>query len=73
MLDKLIEINDLKLKTNLDNEKYQKKHLIIKEILSDKNCFLKMNIEYAYAILRDLEIKEEDLKEVYCQLIDVNK
>ena len=30
-----------------------------------------MEIEYAYAILRDLGIEESDLKKVYMELIDV--
>ncbi len=72
MLEKLKKINNLIIDNNHDNEKILTKHLIIKEILEDKNCFLKMDIEYAYSILRDLQIKEEDLKSVYCELIDIN-
>lgn len=71
MLDKLKEINNLMIKTNSDNDKILRKHLLINKILEDKNCFLKMDIKYAYSILRDLQIKEENLKDVYCQLIDV--
>ena len=31
-----------------------------------------MNIEYAYAILRDLKIPEDKIKEVYFELISIN-
>ena len=71
MLNKLIEMNETILKLNLNDEKKQKKHLLIKEILNDKYCFLKMDIKYAYSILRDLGIKEEELINVYCQLINI--
>ena len=48
-----------------------KKQLLIKEILEKENCFLKMNIEYAFSILRDLKIEEEHLKDVYSELIKI--
>ena len=38
--------------------------------MEDDNCFFKMNIEYAYAILRDLGIPEEELEYIYFKLID---
>ena len=60
--DKLISINK-------NNPKELKKYTLIKEILNQDNCFLNMDIEYAYAILRDLKVPEEDLKKVYLELI----
>jgi len=69
MLEKLKKTNDILIKLNDKNEKELKKQLIIKDILEVDNCFLQMTIEYAYSILRDLNIKEEDLKNVYCELI----
>ncbi len=71
MLEKLKDINNLIIKTSSNDDNLLKKHILISKILDDKNCFLKMDIEYAYSILRDLQIAEEDLKNVYCQLIDV--
>lgn len=71
MIEKLQTINELIISKNNRNEKNIKKHLLIREILKDKNCFLKMDIEYAYAILRDLEFKEEELKDVYSQLLNI--
>ena len=70
MLDKLIIINDYMLEQAKDEEK-KKKHLLIKKILNDKECFLKMNIETSYAILRELNISEENLKDTYSDLIDI--
>lgn len=61
---KLIEINS-------GNEEELKKYQVIKKILSDDKCFFKMDIEYAYSILRDLGIPEEELKKYYSELIDI--
>lgn len=69
MLDKLIEINNNIIIQNNDEEK-KKKHLLIQKILNDKQCFLKMNIETAYAILRELNIPEDNLKDYYLNLIN---
>ena len=67
MIEKLREICDKQLVLNKDKEKY----ILIKKILNDKKCFLKMNIETSYAILRDLGVKEENLKSIYQELIDI--
>lgn len=69
MISKLKTINERLIKVNKNNPKDLQKHKLIKEILNQKDCFLNMNIEYAYSILRDLQIPETDLKSVYCQLI----
>lgn len=68
MLKELNKINDSMLELNKNDANYQRRHMIIKKILSDENCFFKMNIEYAYAILKELNIKENELKDVYCKL-----
>lgn len=72
MLEKLIKIND-SIINQTTNEGKKEKHLLIKQILSDKNCFMKMNIETSYAILRELNIPEGDLKTIYLQLIEPPK
>ena len=69
MLDKLIEENNIIINETTDNET-KEKHLLIKKMLSDKNCFFKINIETAYAILRELNVSEENLKNTYEELID---
>ncbi len=68
MIDELRKINRNLLfsaKTN-EEKKIQK---TIMNILEDNNCFIKMNIEEAYNILRDLKIKEEEIKNTYTQLV----
>ena len=69
MLEKLIEINNSIINQTNDNQK-REKHLLIKKILNDKQCFLKMNIETSFAILRELNIPEKDLKDIYSTLIN---
>ncbi len=67
MIEKLRKICDGEIKLSSNNEKY----LIIRKILNDDKCFLKMNIETSLAILRDLGIKEENLMGIYEELIDI--
>lgn len=69
MIEKLRIINEDIINTTLDGD-VKNRHLIISEIMEDDNCFFKMNIEYAYSILRDLEIPEEELEYIYFKLID---
>ena len=63
MIDKLRKQADILVKIN------SKKYTIIQNILKNDNCFFEMSIEESYAILRDLKVKEEDLKLVYMILI----
>lgn len=69
MIEKLKSINKKLIDLNKNNDKELKKQLLIKKILEEKDCFLKISIEDAYSILRDLKISEEDLKKVYIELI----
>ena len=71
MVNKLKEINDSLIMINKNNPIEQKKHILIKKLLEDKNCFMKLDAESAYAILRDLQVSEEHLKEVYIQLLEI--
>lgn len=69
MIDVLkLRVNKL-IEENKDNKEKLEKYKLIKKILNKENCFLNMNIEYAYAILRDLGVPEEKLKDVYLELI----
>ena len=54
---------------NAKTEKEQQIQKTIMNILEDNNCFTKMNVDDAYNILRDLKIKEENLKNTYVQLV----
>lgn len=70
MIEELKRINERLLLENDNNIKEKEKHLIIKKILNKEKAFLKMNIEYAYGILRDLNVPEENIKNIYFQLLD---
>lgn len=72
MIEKLKIINEKYIEEYKENPHELKKYELIKKILNVKDCFLKMNIEYAYAILRDLKIPEDKIKEVYFELISIN-
>lgn len=65
MLDKLR--NQAENLLSVDKEKYT----LIKNILKNDNCFFEMTMEDAYSILRDLKVKEEDLKKVYLILMSI--
>ena len=72
MIEELKNINEKYIEEYKENPHELKKYELIKKILNEKDCFFKMNIEYAYAILRDLNIPEDKIKEVYLQLIIIN-
>ncbi len=71
MINKIKEINNFLIIKHQNNPHELKVQLLIKKILAEENCFLKMNINTAYAILRDLEIDENRLDEVYSKLINI--
>lgn len=70
MIEELKKINERLLLENDNNINEKEKYLIIKKILNKEKAFLKMNIEYAYGILRDLNVPEESIKNIYFQLLD---
>ena len=72
MVEKLKELNE-KLINNYQNDSINlEKHKLIEQILNEDKFIFKIDIETAYAILRDLTIKEEDLEKVYTELIDID-
>ncbi|MEI3529453.1 MAG: hypothetical protein V8Q75_00065 [Bacilli bacterium] len=70
MIGKIRKLNQQLLQNNVNNPRELNKQKLIEKILSEKNCFLKMSIEDAYSILRDLKIPEDQIKDVYFNLID---
>lgn len=70
MIEKLRILNNKLIELNANNEMNLKKYNLIQKILKDDKCFFKMEIDYAYSILRDLKISEKDLKKIYMELID---
>lgn len=73
MIDKLKIITEKHIEANKENHEELNKYRLIKDILIQKDCFLNMSIEYAYSILRDLQIPENEIKNVYTQLISQNE
>ena len=71
MVNKLKEINEGLIKLNKNNPNELKKYELIKKILEEDNCFTKIDVDVAYGILRDLKISEENIKEVYIQLLEI--
>lgn len=71
MINKLRKINK-NLLFNAKTKEEKKKQELIMRILKDDFCFNKMSIEDAYNILRDLKVKEEELKSIYTSLIGNN-
>lgn len=69
MIEKLKELNNKIILENQNNVKELEKQQIISKILNKEYSFTNMSIEYAYSILRDLKIPEEQIKNVYEQLI----
>lgn len=69
MIEDLKKINDYLIKTYENNSKELEKYKAIKALLNEENLFSKIDIEYAYSILRDLKIPENEIKKVYLNLI----
>lgn len=71
MIDKLRELNIRLINKYQNDEAKRQNQLLIQKILENNHCFFEMDIETAYSILKDLNIPEEDIKEVYKSLIDI--
>ena len=69
MIEELNIIVDKLIYLNKNNQKELKKYELIKEIINRKDSFLNMDIEYAYSILRDLQIPEDKIKKTYLKII----
>ena len=69
MLEKLKEIN-VKIIEQCSDDEEKSKQLLIQKILDEDNCFMKMNVDVAYALLRELNIDESMLKDTYLELIN---
>lgn len=65
LMKELRELNNKLLELEPTNTKQQ----LIKKLLQNEDCFLKISIIDAYNILDDLKIPDEKKKEVYLELI----
>ncbi len=70
ILNKLRSINDSLIMLNKDNDKELEKQKLIKKILNRDDCFLRMDVEVAFALLASLQIKKDLIEDVYLELID---
>jgi len=70
MRKKLIEMNEVIISNNQDDSDLLKRHLLIRNILNEKNCFLKMSMKEAYSILKDLGLSEEEITLTYVVLLE---
>lgn len=70
MKEKLIEKNEEIINNNQNNPDLLKKHLLIRNILNEKNCFLKMSMSKAYSILKDLGLSDEEITSTYVILLE---
>lgn len=71
-MKELVELNNKLIELNKNNSELLNKYQLIAKILSEDDCFFKMDIKTSYAILKDLGIKDDNIKEVYSNLIDIN-
>jgi len=69
MIETLRGINERLISYYKDDSVNLKKQKLIKKLLSNDDCFLKMPIETAYCILDDLQIPETYQKQIYMKLI----
>ena len=69
MIEELLKTNEILLDKHKKDPYLHQKHTLIKRLLLEPDCFLKMNISDAYSILRALNIAENDLFSVYQKLI----
>lgn len=68
MIEKLIKINDIYKKNASGEEK--RKRILIDKILKENNAFAKIDVETAFSILKDLNIEDDKLDEVYVNIIN---
>ncbi len=73
MIEKLKKIADKYIELYQDNPTELQKYQLIRKILNQDNCFLNISVDYAYAILRDLDIREDEIKNIYMKLIDLSE
>ena len=73
MLEKLKGINKKKIEEYSNDPEKLQLQLAIKDVLDVEFAFLVLGMESSYALLRDLDIPEYELNDVYCELIEPKK
>ena len=69
MFEELKRINKKLLRASKTPEE-KKKYALISTLLKNDKCFFEMPIETSLSILKDLQIPEENLFDVYNELIN---
>ena len=72
MLNKLREKNKILLNKYKDDAIKSNRYMLIEKLLTDDYCFSKIDIEMAFSILKDLEVKDDKIKQVYVELISIS-
>lgn len=67
IVKKLMSLKEKKIYTEEEKKKYE----IIKEIIKEKDCFFKINMETAIGILEFLEVEEGEVITLYNSLISI--
>ncbi len=70
MIERLRKINEHLLRKYENNSKELEKQVLIGKMLLDNDCFSKISIEVAYAVLKDLEIENEEIDNIYKELLE---
>ena len=68
MQNKLIEITE-KLINKETNGSLKERYILIRKMLNEEDLFMKININTAYNILKDLGFNKEDALSIYQELI----
>jgi|GEM_PF-910422 len=68
-IQELQKLNNALIKKHANSPELKARQLLIKKLLSDPQCFFKISIETAFALLKDLGIDEAERKNVYSVLI----
>lgn len=71
IIQKRSQINNMNAGPN--KEEFIRKLNLIEDMLVDEECFLKLKMETVFSILEFLEISEEEIMNIYFELIDPKK
>lgn len=70
-VEELRKINQERIDSIEDDDVLRMHHLAIQKILEEDKFYFKMEVKYVYAILEDLGIEKEEIKNVYRELISI--
>ena len=68
MINRLRNIVDIKI-NSCDDIDIKTRYLLIKKLLEDDDCFLKVDTKIGYRVLFDLGFNESEVLEIYDELV----